>query len=53
MLWNVPYRAELNGIEFVWAIAKRRFGQLQRMIGTLDKTFEEFVDQALAELTRE
>ena len=25
VLWNVPYRPDLNGIEFVWAIAKRRF----------------------------
>ena len=55
VLWNVPYRPELNGIEFVWAIAKRKFRQLQlqRMMGTLDKTFEECVDQALGELTRE
>jgi hypothetical protein len=28
VLWNVPYRPDLNGIEFVWAIAKRRFRQL-------------------------
>ena len=53
VLWNVPYRPELNGIEFVWTITKRKFRQLQRMMGTLDKTFEECVDQALAELTRE
>ena len=25
VLWNVPHRPDLNGIEFVWAIAKRRF----------------------------
>ena len=55
VLWNVPYRPDLNGIEFVWAIAKRRFRQLQlqRMMGTLHQTFEECVDQALAEVTRE
>ena len=55
MLWNVPYRPDLNGIEFVWAIAKRRFKQLQlqRMMGTLDLTFEQCVDQALAGVTRE
>jgi len=42
LLWNVPYRPELNGIEFVWSIAKRRFRrmQLQRMLGTLALTFE-------------
>ena len=28
VLWNVPYRPDLNGIEYVWAIAKRRFRQL-------------------------
>ena len=55
MLWNVPYRPDLNGIEFVWAIAKRRFRQLQlqRMMGTLARTFEECVDQAMADLTIE
>ncbi len=55
MIWNVPYRPDLNGIEFVWAIAKRRFRQLQlqRMMGTLNRTFEECVDQAMADLTQE
>jgi transposase len=55
VLWNVPYRPDLNGIEFVWAIAKRRFRQLQlqRMMGTLALTFEECVDQAMAAPTRE
>jgi transposase len=55
VLWNVPYRPDLNGIEFVWAIAKRRFKQLQlqRMMGTLDLSFEQCVDQALAGVTRE
>ena len=49
----MPYRPDLNGIEFVWAIAKRRFKQLQRMMGTLDLTFEQCVDQAMAGVTRE
>ena len=55
VLWNVPYRPDLNGIEFVWALAKRRFKQLQlqRMMGTLDLAFEQCVDQAMAGVTRE
>jgi len=48
-LWNVPYRADLNGIEKVWAIAKQHFRkmQLQRMLGTLDASFDECVDRAM------
>jgi hypothetical protein len=55
VLWNVPYRPDLNGIEFVWAIAKRSFRQLQlqRMVGTLVETFEQCVDRAMAAPTRE
>jgi len=49
-LWNVPYRADLNGIEKVWSIAKLHFRQLQlqRMMGTLDLSFDECVDRAMA-----
>ena len=25
IVWNVPYRPEFNGIEYVWSIAKRNF----------------------------
>ena len=25
VLWNLPYRPDLNAIELVWAIAKRTF----------------------------
>jgi len=48
-LWNVPYRADLNGIEAVWAIAKQHFRsmQLQRMMGNLDLSFDECVDRAM------
>ena len=24
-VWNLPYRPDMNGIEFVWALAKRRY----------------------------
>ena len=36
IVWNVPYHPEFNGIEFVWAIVKKKFRdlQLQRMLGT-------------------
>jgi len=55
VLWNVPYRPDLNAIEYVWAIAKRKFRQLQlqRMMGTLELSFEECVDRAMAAVTSE
>jgi transposase len=55
VLWCVPYRPDLNAIEFVWAIAKRKFRQLQlqRMMGTLQLSFEECVDRAMAAVTSE
>ncbi len=47
----VLYRPDLNAIEFVRAIVKQRFRQLLRMMGTLQLSLEESVDQAAA--TRE
>lgn len=53
MIWNLPNRPDLNGIEFLISIAKLRFKQLKRMKSTLAKTFEESMDQVMSELTIE
>ena len=55
LIFNVPYHPELNGIELVWAIAKKRFKdlQLQRLLGTLDASFVECIHRVLGQLTIE
>jgi hypothetical protein len=55
LIFNVPYHPELNGIELVWAIAKKRFKdlQLQRLLGTLDASFVECIHRVLGQLTVE
>ena len=53
IVWNVPYHPEFNGIEFVWAIVKKKFRdlQLQRMLGTSPLSFVEAVWEALSSVT--
>lgn len=54
-MFNVPYHPELNGIELVWAIAKKRFKelQLQRLLGTIDASFVDCIHKVMGDLTRE
>jgi hypothetical protein len=55
LVFNVPYHPELNGIELVWAIAKKRFKelQLQRLLGTIDASFVDCIHKVMRDLTRE
>ena len=55
LVFNVPYHPELNGIELVWSIAKRRFKtlQLQRMLGKMVDDFTQCIETAMREITNE
>jgi hypothetical protein len=39
LLWNVPYRPDLNGIEMVWGMAKASYRSimLQQMLGAVQE----------------
>ncbi len=39
LLWNVPYRPDLNGIEMVWGMAKVQYRSLmlQQMLGAIQE----------------
>jgi len=55
-LWNVPYSPQYNGIELVWASAKRKFRAKVLAIKTgqnPERRLSEIIDEALAELSTE
>ena len=55
ILWNVPYRPDMNGIELVWAIIKKEYKSLmlQRMAGLTQMTMAECVNKAMQSVTAE